>query len=409
MVCVPKITHIVIGLYASEKKHRQSFERLRRYVEEVGGSDTAQSCNDALSYSLVNMIFDAKDNVLTTEDNQEVDVVLHKVSTLSPNASSTLMEWCGVVSLRRHERGLPPVVIVDPLSSAEYVTRRSRVYERLGSKLPLPLCITPRSWLWARGDLSMRALLSPSYLLPHDRRDTTWWIAKTDLATGPSYTHRMVVWRGPRPEAALPPSVLALLPVESTSFVVQEFFIEAVPFVIKVYCIGMFVGAKVVSTTPLLQLLRGQALGDGNAEAIGEEPVCFDSQKVFTDKEEWKSDTELARCWQNFLSEGGHGYVQCAHIAAQLAQELHLTLFGFDLLLVPRGRPANDCPLLEMDRASLFDSVTGAPTPLLSEALPVVVDVNYFPSFSGVRHMEQHVLDVIKTKVFGAGLQHGSC
>ncbi|KAK7197044.1 hypothetical protein NESM_000648300 [Novymonas esmeraldas] len=51
-------------------------------------------------------------------------------------------------------------------------------------------------------------------------------------------------------------------------------------------------------------------------------------------------------------------------------------------------------------RASdMFDPATGAATPLLLDSVPVVIDVNYFPGYTGVGEANQHMLELIARRV----------
>ncbi|ORC88842.1 uncharacterized protein TM35_000152730 [Trypanosoma theileri] len=452
MSASPGGRRVVIALCGSEKKHRQSFDRLRQYVEsrrEVGvGNGTANggngngsgngsssssgiiatSCDAAavatanvISFSIVKLCYDDNSNKLFTETgvDEDVDVVLHKISTLPSKAAVALKEWCVVTSRKRLQKQLSPVIIIDPMESTRLVLQRSFVCKLFDGRLRRPLCLTLRSWLWTRNsDDAMMPLGISSFVLgdaiacevPHS--SSMWRIMKPDLSTGPPHTHHMVVWKGSSdPETPVPEKVQRLLPKEFDTFVLQGFLISSIPVVIKVYCIGTSVFVKAVSTTPLLRKILA---GAG-------EPVFVDSQVKYPDEEGWK---EQEKNWKSFLAEGGRMYTTCSQISSHIAEELHLSLFGFDLLLVPHHLSRHDSFLLDaaaiatpemiqttstttngissiLHEENLFDKTTGTPTPLLSSAVPVLVDVNYFPGFSGIENASESLLEVITSKVMG--------
>ncbi|KAF5222820.1 hypothetical protein ECC02_004152 [Trypanosoma cruzi] len=399
MSTAPRGKQFVIALCSSERK-KPFFEKLQRYVEEKGSLEREGDDGAHVTFSFVWMQYDPERNKFSTGTENDADLVLHKVSTLPPKAVGALCRWCAAASRRRRRGRIPPVIIIDPVELTRLVLQRSLLYKMLDGRLKRPLCPVPHSWLWIRDGASLTPLGLSSFVLS-DEEDTevmgasqssreTWWIVKSDISTGPSFTHQMVIWKGCRPEKSLPEEVLSLLSSCVNSFVLQEFFLHAISVVIKVYCIGTVVFVKAVPTAPLLRCVLSKMGG----------PVFVDSQEKFPIDAGWVE--EEAR-WRNYLAVGGRAHTQCSQIAEQLVRELGLTLFGFDLLLVPKKVSGQcDTPLgASLRDAPLFDEVTGAPSALLCSATPVIVDVNYFPGFSGVENVAEHVLDVIKSKALG--------
>ncbi|KEG09449.1 hypothetical protein DQ04_05201010 [Trypanosoma grayi] len=411
MPASPGSRRIVIAVCGSEKKHQQSFDKLKRYVDEKGDGD-------GVLFAVVTMCYEGNKNKLTTETGGEgVDVVLHKVSTLHPMAGEALERWCAVATRKRRRRGLPPVIVVDPVEHTQLVLRRSFLNKLLDGRLRRPLCPMPRSWLWARQGAPMTPLGLSSFVLHDASADAAelhrsdgppgerWWIAKPDISTGDPQAHHMVVWRGVQPIESLPEEVCRLLPSELNAFIVQEFLACALPVVLKVYCIGTDAFVRVVSTAPLLRCVLAQTNG----------PVFIDSQQKYPDDDTWERETTQ---WMKYLAKGGRAHAQCTKIAAELAEELQLTLFGFDLLLIPENLSRDGS--IRLDAAStarerslaasrrdaplLFDEVTGAATSFLCSAVPVLVDVNYFPGFAGMENAEERLLNVIESKVLGHGI-----
>lgn len=407
-------TELVVALCGSEKKHRQSFEKIRRYAEGIrdeSGKNGTPTFGGGRTFVFVDMKYDAHNREMTTDDDDmKVDVVLHKLSTLPPEAFGALLEWCEATSAKRRQKRLPPVVVIDPPNAARVVMKRSTLAKALEGR-PVPsFFLTPRSWFCSCGGGALEPLgwrNTDSTVIP----DTTegsceWWITKTDLSTGPSYTHRMVVWQGPVPTNGVPEAVMKLLPSESQTYIVQKFFLSALPFVLKVYCVREYVAIRAVSAFSLLRaLLDGYSSINSNRE--GFQPVCIDSQKIFANKDLWdQQNPQLAQHWQRYLIEGGEAHTQCKAIAAQLSQTLQLSLFGFDLLLLPKDLPSGNQPILESPitaeavGALLFEEKgVGSPTILLRTAVPMVVDVNYFPGYAGMSEVERRITEMIESSV----------
>lgn len=415
MVASLREKHIVIALCVPEKKHRQFFDKLRVCTTEINARNKCDG-GRGISFSFVKMHYDEKRDEVLTDTWEDVDVVLHKVSALHPKTAGALKRWCTAASWSRRRKHLPPVVVVDPVDVTRVVLRRSLVCELLSSRLKQPFCPMPRSWLWTRGDEALTPLGPFSSSPRTEERDASlgvradppgerWWIVKPDLSSGPAFTHHMVIWRGAHPESAPPKEVQQLLPPEANEFVVQEFLFSAIPVVIKVYCIGTYVFVKAVSETPLMRhILSGAGA-----------PVMMDSQKKFENDAEWEKEVVQ---WKKFLAEGGRMHAHCSQIAAQLTEELGLTLFGFDLLLVPEhlcsrgailpdasaGPPEELITTSPYSHAPLFDEVRDSPTRLLCSAIPVLVDVNYFPGFSGVEKLGERLLELIESRVMNEPL-----
>lgn len=183
----------------------------------------------------------------------------------------------------------------------------------------------------------------------------------------------------------------------------------------------------------------------------------------------WESMVVPADNWNAFLAPGTPAYTAISKLAQDLSGDagIGLSLYGFDLVLVPQylahayqrkgargigrtegatvryegvapslskvahrstdtaesaqrlpgshnmrklpGASASvpPTPASQLFRASdMFDPASGAPTPLLLDSIPVVIDVNYFPGYKGVAEVNQHILELIALK--SMHLQDGS-
>ncbi|CBZ34589.1 hypothetical protein, conserved [Leishmania donovani] len=183
----------------------------------------------------------------------------------------------------------------------------------------------------------------------------------------------------------------------------------------------------------------------------------------------WESMVVPADNWNAFLAPGTPAYTAISKLAQDLSGDagIGLSLYGFDIVLVPQylahtyqrkgargigrtegatvryegaapslskvahrsadtaepvqrlpashsmrklpgaGASAPPSPVSRLFRASdMFDPASGAPTSLLLDSIPVVIDVNYFPGYKGVAEVNQHMLELIALKCMH--LQDGS-
>lgn len=183
----------------------------------------------------------------------------------------------------------------------------------------------------------------------------------------------------------------------------------------------------------------------------------------------WESMVVPVDYWNAFLAPGTPAYTAISKLAQDLSGDagVGLSLYGFDLVLVPQylahtyqrkgargigraegatvryegvapslskvahrsadtakpvqripashsmrklpgaGASAPPSPVSQLFRASdMFDLASGAPTSLLLDSIPVVIDVNYFPGYKGVAEVNQHMLELIALK--SMHLQDGS-
>lgn len=157
----------------------------------------------------------------------------------------------------------------------------------------------------------------------------------------------------------------------------------------------------------------------------------------------WESMIAPSELWDAFLAPGTPAHIAVSRLAQEMSGfgGIGLTMYGFDIVLVPQhlahsyqrkssrgiGRaegatvryesaptpspappktssssgasPANPLPFKASD---MFDLATGAPTSLLLDSIPVVIDVNYFPGYKGVVEANQHMMELIAAKVAAA-------
>lgn len=165
----------------------------------------------------------------------------------------------------------------------------------------------------------------------------------------------------------------------------------------------------------------------------------------------WEAMVAPGELWDAFLAPGTPAYTAVSKLAAEMSGfgGIGLTMYGFDIVLVPqhlahayqrkstRGIGHTDGATVKYETASttsprrsspatsaltspaaaaaanaagaaaplpfkaddMFDRATGAPTPLLLDSIPVVIDVNYFPGYKGVAEANQHMMELMANKV----------
>ncbi|CCW65939.1 unnamed protein product [Phytomonas sp. Hart1] len=276
-----------------------------------------------------------------------------------------------------------------------------------------------------------------------------WWVAKPDECTGLSYTHDLVIWKSPNAEVWVPPEIQATLNVEPSAYIIQEFYTYAFPVVVKVYCVGSDIFIKVKPTNKLLSLVLDQV---GSKDGF-DKPVKVNSQNKAIFSLEWLSllgagpasresllnsvynghETEHQMAplscgvhpehWEAFFAEGTPAWAAVVDLVKGLSgqQGLGLHLYGFDILLVPsalahqhhveaypkgigytEGATVSYQPPPVVSSTkdphhpeSMFDLQTGAPTTYLMGSVPVVIDVNYFPGYSGMEIAMRGILKLM--------------
>ncbi|KAG5503536.1 hypothetical protein JKF63_05676 [Porcisia hertigi] len=435
----------------------------------------------------------------------EVDVVLHKVTTFgTPHAFQVFERWCKVVQRRRGQQRRPPLVVVEPLEKTLLLISRSlqcRFLDKVGDD-GRPLAVIPRTFVWdcspgaslsstgrpidsiaaiPLGIHSFRLMEEVEGARAHGTGTSRWWVAKPDNATGPAFTHHLVMWLSRDANVTVPSAVQLALPDEASSFILQELYVYALPVVVKVYCVGSHINIKVNPTVNLLARLWEQT----NSSTAVDVPVVINSQdkalfsaapplpptgpqgmsSVRANSEQlsidWRSMVTPTDNWNAFFAPGTPAFIAIEKLAQSIsgANGIGLSLFGFDLVLVPkhlahayqrkgaRGightkgatvryervapslskqthrcagtpgavqglslddsqgtgpetgakMPSSPMPL-PFSASDMFDSLSGAPTSLLLDSIPVVIDINYFPSYKGIDKANQQLLELMAVR-----------
>jgi hypothetical protein len=158
----------------------------------------------------------------------------------------------------------------------------------------------------------------------------------------------------------------------------------------------------------------------------------------------WESMIAPEELWDAFLAPGTAAYIAVSKLAQEMSGfgGIGLSIYGFDIVLVPQhlahmyqrklsrgightegatvkyevatpvscaSAPAPAAAAassgaipsvpLPFKASDMFDLATGAPTPLLLDSVPVVIDVNYFPGYKGVAEASQHTMELIAAKM----------
>lgn len=396
----------------------------------------------------------------------DIDAVIHKVHTLgTPSAVKALERWCKRTNRARAKHHRPALLVVDPLAKVTFLSSRSLVYQLLdsdGDKQGQPVALIPRTFTWAvpRSDGEGGAVCTPigihSFVVFNGEEQRKrracgvpgerWWIVKPDEGTGPSYTHHHVLFKTREMEPIIPPAVRAALPREPSAFIVQEFYAYALPIVVKVYCVYPRVFIKVNPTVKLLSQLATQEAHDAPIPVDSQDRQHFSGNGLsiatsggYVSSASSEEGTPLMQVtppelWRQFFAEGTTAHATIARLAEDLAEEskgFGLTLFGFDVLLVPwhlahsyqqeayphgMGVDTASVPRTDANSSSdaerglsgvtnalglgyapsaLFDLESGTPRPLLSCSIPIVIDVNYFPGYTGMATANDDILNAV--------------
>ncbi|CAD2219747.1 hypothetical protein AGDE_07379 [Angomonas deanei] len=423
---LPKINLLVCG---NPRKHTQSFDALKAYLEEHNKRTEQTKSTAHHVIRVFHLNFSKAQNKLVVcpphaekglhsgegathndEDTPapaDVDVVLHKVHTFGdPSAVEAFSQWMEEANKQRSALSRPPIILIDPLEKVNLLTIRSTLYRLLDTDMEngVPVTFIPRTFQWARDAGDMTPVGERSSVPSKTDVDGGWWIAKPEEGTGPAYTHHLTMWRGK--SLAMPPAVVADLPKEENKFIVQEFLANALPVVVKVYCIGDRIFVKVKPTTKLVKLLIDEKKEDT--------PVKMDSQDGALFQKE--GQVAPSSCWNKFFSKDSIAYENVLQIAHNISNktELQLHLYGFDILLLPlelardvhhynvntsHGIAAKagskvikpdpqtsseaNSSLRLYTASDMFDLETETPTTLLNQSIPVTIDVNYSPATRG--------------------------
>ncbi|CAJ1027134.1 hypothetical protein Q4I30_004446 [Leishmania utingensis] len=200
------------------------------------------------------------------------------------------------------------------------------------------------------------------------------------------------------------------------------------------------------STASLTELPQGMSRSSTSAEQLSTP---------------WESMIAPADRWDAFFAPGTPAHTAISKLAQNLSgyAGIGLSLYGFDLVLVPQhlahtyqrkgargigrtegatvrydgvasssskvahrsadtpeltprpsanhsmhtspGAGASAPPTLvpqPFHASDMFDRISGAPTSLLLDSIPVVIDVNYFPGYKGIAEANQHMLELIALK-----------
>ncbi|CCW62628.1 unnamed protein product [Phytomonas sp. EM1] len=423
-----------------------------------------------------------ENSMVSSVHPEEVDIILHKVTTYGiPEATRALHEWCDNVRKIQMSLKRPLLIVLDPINKMQVLTMRSMVYKLLDNvdDSHHSLALIPRTFLWelyhtfgiqkcpekvgigasigaASKPAVTRMCTSSSVLDTGETHKSsasqlsgdTWWVAKPDECTGPSYTHDLVIWKSSNADVCVPPEIQAALASEPSAYVIQEFYTYAFPVVVKVYCVGPDIFIKVKPTNKLLSFVLGQV----DSKDGFDRPVKINSQnKAFfsldglsllatgpfgrvqrgspphcgagVHQEAPLSCSVPTRLWEAFFAPGTSAWTAIARLVKELSSRrgLGLSLYGFDILLVPsplahsyqlkaypKGigytegstvsyQPSPVTPSITDPHhpESMFDLRTGAPTTYLMGSVPVVIDVNYFPGYAGMEVAMRGILKVM--------------
>jgi hypothetical protein len=434
----PCALQLVIAVYGSDKKYLQNFKPFIDYCEQIASAPhcaarvrspvhrvvvQVPSTAEASSHACAEYAVEVQPLPLTTID---IDVLLLKMSTEPTGARDALRRWIGEVQSKQQESGRRPMVLVDALDASESVKSRVSLCASLGNDAYLRRCglVVPLSFALHRHDnttASIKHLCGVPFA--GEGGATRPFVVKPDASNGPKYTHGMFVMGGvlvpasivtekhvdevslhPQPSAWAHVASTSLMECPSTqSLLIQEVVLTAA-VVYKVYVLGpQYVFVKRLNNEAFLTAAADLCAQGGDNIKELKRVWVFNSQ----DRALFPAGTDGGDAvWeQHILPENVSGAPTPEMTDAasedtrrndvmrllasvvpylQLPAVLGFGLFGMDLVALPHvhkpmigaGDATSDLPQLQPSFALL--------------------DINYFPSFKGVPHAQEKLLQYIE-------------
>jgi hypothetical protein len=432
----PGALQLVIAVYGSDKKYLQNFKPFIDYCEQITSAPhcaarvrspvyrvvvQAPSIAEASSHARAEYAVEVQPLLLTTVG---IDVLFLKMSTEPTEARDVLRRWIGEVQSKQQASGRRPMVLVDALDASESVKSRVSLCASLGNDAFLRRCglVVPLSFAVHRSDSGTAAMehLCGEPIAGEDGVLRPF-VVKSDASNGPKYTHGMYVMGGvvlpasiatddqvslhPQPGDWAHVASTSLMECPSTESLLIQEVVPTAAVVYKVYVLGpQYVFVKRLNNGTFLNAAADVcAQGGGDSIKELERVWVFNSQ----DRTLFPPGTDGGDAvWEQHISPenaSGAAPVETTDAASEdtrrndvmrllasvvpyLQQRavLGFGLFGMDLVALPLQHK----PML-----SAGDAISDLPQPQPSFAL---LDINYFPSFKGVPHAQEKLLQYIE-------------
>lgn len=424
---------LVIAVYGSDKKFQQNFLPFVNHCETVAGDGSLRVCTPVYRIRLVpggqedsqvgahattpacaaaacGPPFSVCMEPEATQSQDAIRVLFMKLSTETADERGALERWVESLQKRQRAAGKRSLVVVDGFHATDAVRSRVSLCRLLGRSSHLAGCglIVPLTFALHR--------TGPStvweYICGDDADPTTPshpYVVKTDVSSGPAYTHKMMVMRGVAQQRQCDvqedrQSACTMLSPDggacsdaagcldcpcSESLVVQQVIKDA-SVVYKVYVIGgSYAFVKVLRNDQFLaasMALCHPSAGRGDVDV--DDPARAPLLRSWLFCSQDKSLFPLARgdsaTWEYDLSNPPTGMVDdddvhaalhklLADVVPHLQRVLNFGLFGMDLVPLPFEASS-------VARRGRF----------------AVLDVNYFPSFKGVPDAQEKLLRYVE-------------
>lgn len=418
---------MTIAVYGSDKKFAQNFKPFIEYCEKITTSTPSRRvrlpvCRVVITTSqqqptsVVRVTTAASEQHSVAlhpplDDVRDVDVLFLKLSTETAGAREALQLWVDDTQRRQAERGRRPMVLVDGMRASDVVMSRISLSSRLGHDEHLAQCgITiPLTFAIHRRDAGGDMGATCAYVCGAScsSRSDGPFVVKSDTSSGLKYTHGMFVAAGslslptgggadgvvltsPAAEAWACMATVSLGDCPANESLIVQEVVPTGSIVYKVYVIGVHVYVKRLRNDAFLAECDTVMTRTGTGAVW-----CFNSQDKALFPPHLDEDTRPA-AWECTMNGSNvdccygrvpmvscddaekDGLMRVLAAAVPYLQQpsvLGFGLFGMDLVSLPPLR------------------LSGAP------AAYALLDINYFPSFSGVVDAQEKLLQYIERSV----------
>lgn len=443
---------LLIAVYGSDKKYVQNFEPFKAHCEhiasasthhgegrvrlpvhrvvvvQVAGGESPDNSNSGSSFHV--LVQPAPTRV------EDIDVLFLKMSTEPVEARLALRRWVEEVQAKQLASKRRPMVLVDALDVSDSVKSRIGLCTSLGNdaflkscRLEMPLSFAVHRAIAEDGSATTASIehLCGVAVGGESRGGLRPFVVKSDASNGPKFTHGMYVMAGTpvfTPEmTSLHPSANAWTQAAATyltecpttqSLLVQE-VIPSAAVVYKVYVLGPnYVFVKRLNNDAFLKSSAGVC------DEAGERVWAFNSQDrtLFPPKsEEGEQGTSDDVVWEQHILDASLPSIDDGKAAeadaspnATMRREimsllaavvpylqkpsvLGFGLFGMDLVTLPVEQPL---PPTAPKEGSSPSATTSSANPQRHRTTFALLDINYFPSFKGVPHAQEKLLQYIE-------------
>ncbi|CUG31837.1 Hypothetical protein, putative [Bodo saltans] len=436
---------LLIAVYGSDKKYVQNFEPFKAHCEHIASAASTQGEGRVRLPVHRVVVVQAADGEESPDNSnsgssfhvlvqpaptrvEDIDVLFLKMSTERVEARLSLRRWVEEVQAKQVARKRRPMVLVDALDASDSVKSRfpwQRCFlEELQIGSATQLCGASSDCEDGSATTASIEHLCGVAVGGENRGGLRPFVVKSDASNGPKFTHGMYVMAGTpafTPEAtSLHPPANAWAQAASTyltecpttqSLLVQE-VVPSAAVVYKVYVLGPnYVFVKRLNNDAFLKSSAGVCgevrervwvfnsqdrtlfppkLEEGGGEESDD--VVWE-QRILDASQPSSTDDAVADATPNATTRREIMSLLAAVVPyLQKPSVLGFGLFGMDLVALPVVEQPLPPPLHKVE-GSIPSATSAIPQHHTTFAL---LDINYFPSFKGVPHAQEKLLQYIE-------------